>query len=49
MDIHSSLTKALFELLKLAPRYLATLSIAAGFCLLAPGWVLQRLGIFEFA
>ena len=45
----ADLLKAIIETLKLAPRYLAVLGIGAGFMVFAPGWVLQRLGVFELA
>ena len=39
--------KALIEFLKLAPRYLIALSLAAAFLLFAPDKFIQRIGVLE--
>lgn len=45
----SDYTKVLLDFLKLAPRYLITISLIAGFCLFAPDAWLRHLRINDFA
>ena len=45
----AEIIKAILEVLKLAPRYLGALAIAAAIILFAPASFLKQLGVYDFA